>query len=411
MTFDCRVRCLRQDARCDRASAARAACRAVDRPGCRPPRATAHSAPRISRTTTVLPVLAPRSDRAEVRSRWSLTSLHAGANALRSSPRSQAPGKNRPSASHTIRLATSPSVCPPRPSATTHSPISGPLEKRVLVDAAHPADVGRAAERAGERAPGVGAVVLVGSGASITCRHGAPAIAGPRAIEECREGVGMWADPSPSGNWARRPTTRRSTTSRPARRASTRRCDRSCDQTEPKLIDRPQRHLPAAISPLLAEQGRRACDRASPAAAVSRNANVSARRRPRASNWSKSSSSCGQGLDHELFGLFEKRATFSGGDEHPERSRSRFDDERQRKVAADAIDARHHHAKHGRRSAHARARRRIATPDWSDTDSSQRSPSAERLAAMHCCSHASQRSTNASDARRRRKSPWLNSLP
>src|ERR1700680_3463317 len=43
--------------------------------------------------------------------------------------------------------------------------------------------------------------------------------------------------------------------------------------------------------------------------------------------------------------------------------------------------------------------------------SSQRSPRASRLAARHSGSQASHASTNASDARRRRKSPWLGNFP
>src|SRR4029453_13713942 len=43
--------------------------------------------------------------------------------------------------------------------------------------------------------------------------------------------------------------------------------------------------------------------------------------------------------------------------------------------------------------------------------SSHPSPSAVRLSARHSRSHASHASTNASEARRLRKSPWLGSLP
>src|SRR6202521_5549301 len=43
--------------------------------------------------------------------------------------------------------------------------------------------------------------------------------------------------------------------------------------------------------------------------------------------------------------------------------------------------------------------------------SSQRSPRASRLAARHSGSQASHASTNASGARRRRKSPWLGNFP
>ena len=137
--------------RCDRGSAAPAGPRASGRPGCRPPRGSRTRCPARAATTTVLPLRSPRSDRSGANSRWSLTScIRSRAASIVSSK--LASGAKSASASQTIRLATSPSLWPPSPSATTQRPDLRPFDERVLVDLAHPADVaGRGRSKAERR--------------------------------------------------------------------------------------------------------------------------------------------------------------------------------------------------------------------------------------------------------------------
>ena len=129
--------------RCGRASSARACPAASDRRGCRPPRARRSSRRATSSTTTVLPLRsASVGVRSPVRSRWSLTccSRCRAASIVRSKRRIGHQVRER--VAHHVAGDLAVAVAA---QAVGHGPEADlrPLDERVLVDLAHPPDVGR----------------------------------------------------------------------------------------------------------------------------------------------------------------------------------------------------------------------------------------------------------------------------
>ena len=305
---------------------------------------TAQRVPRTSSATTVLPLCTGVVRRARsARTRWSFTSRIRSPTRSTRSARSSRPGMKSASASQTIRLATSPSLWPPRPSATAHSPTSGRSRNeswlicRTLARrrSRRPTGTAAASDRRSAppapRRPGRRAPAPIASDARSTRRRAARrSVSGcgsPLAIRQLGSTI---ADPSVHHSTERLVERRQA-----LRDAAARTPAPSCAGDPSGICQLAGRCRRESAPPPSATttRGRRRAD-------VERRARGSprARRSPRSrsrSAASVSTASCSARVEERL----ERRR---GGDHAG--VRRQLGDERQVKVAADAIDARHHQA-------------------------------------------------------------------
>ena len=124
------------------------------------------------------------------------------------------------SASHTIRLATSPLLCPPRPSATPQMPTSvRSMNESWLISRTQPGSLAAADRKRG----GDGSSTSVSGSATVSTlrRDRPPPSLGPRAVEQRRERVGMRKALHDQTARLDSSTIRRSTTAPSARRSPT----------------------------------------------------------------------------------------------------------------------------------------------------------------------------------------------
>ena len=195
--------------------------------------------PRTSNTTTVL-ALRSVDDRAARRAKQVI--VHASNAGLGVFDRLvEAPsGAMSASASQTIRLATSPSRCPPRPSATAQRPTSGRSTKASsLILRTRPTSVAAADRKRNGAAGSAHASVRARWNACRCAREPRTTRAAPRSRRASHRTCSAAASPERSGNWARPPTSPRSTTSRAARRSMTSEKTAAARTTAPGFRDTP----------------------------------------------------------------------------------------------------------------------------------------------------------------------------